>query len=190
MSAKFNKIDLTKMTKNQSTGKLISDQFQQKVVIQVNDAIRPMKREKNIYFEAVEAKTFTDESWKNSLGGFDFYHLFSSHSGCGHIILGYGQDTISALANLHFGGEFHPSKKAKDFTTPIEKRLLHEIGENICTNFASNFQKGELWQNVLQSSHIEMIYKKIPCNKYYEGRFSFDPNLLLACLFTKQNPLG
>lgn len=193
-----NKVDLTKLTKSQSTGKNISDRFQQQVKVMVNNALCPQGRNKQELLSLEKAQTFYNDSWKSEWAGFDSYIHFQSASN-NQIVLGFGFEFILALANLHLGGEFERQQVNRQHVSTVEKKLLSEISHKIVNKMAHHYKAPEWWKESLQSSHVEMIHKKIPNKKYFEARFLMhselelgaDANdLLIACLFTKQNPMS
>lgn len=197
-----NKYDLTKLTKVQSTGKVISDRFQEQVRVWLNAAWSPEGRTKQALLEIIEAKTYSNESYRNHLGECAYYHLLSSSDG-NQMIFGFGPQLMNALANFHFGGNFECTDQIKDYPSSVEKKLIGELAEKFVASLGGRFKHITMWQSSLQSSHIEMILKKIPPKKFYEARFCLamlasgcgatgenQIDLIISCLFTKQNPIG
>jgi flagellar motor switch protein FliM len=193
-----NKVDLTKLTKSQSTGKSISERFSHSVKVAINNAMCPQGRSKLELLELESAKSFYNDSWQREWEGYDSYILFNSPSG-NHIVLAVGLEYVLSLANLHLGGDFEKQNISRKHLSKLEKKLLSDVAHKIVTQIASNYRVVEFWSESLHSSHVEMIHKKISNKKYFEARFIFKSihqldskgvDLMLGCLFTKQNPMG
>ena len=193
-----NKADLTKLTNSQSTGKSVSERFQHQIKVSVANAMCPKGYKKQDYLSLDKYRLFRDNSWTKDWRDFNSYILFNSplHN---QIILAFRIEFIFALANLHLGGEFEKQEVVRNCISVVEKKVLSEFCQRIVLQLANHFEVVEGWQESLQSSHVEMIYKKIPMQKYYEARFFFNSkvdlnsnatDVLIACLFTKQNPMS
>ena len=193
-----NKVDLTKLTKSQSTGKAVSERFSHMGKVAVNNAMCPQGRSKLELLEVNSANSYYNDSWQREWEGYDSYILFNSPSG-NHIVLAFTLEYVLSLANLHLGGEFEKQEINRKHLSKLEKKLLSDVANKIVTQIASNYRVVEFWSESLHSSHVEMIHKKILNKKYFEARFLFQSihpldtqgsDLMLGCLFTKQNPMG
>lgn len=203
-----NKVDLTKMTKSQSTGKSISEKLQHSIALQVNGAMSPVGQSKSQLLEMHQASLYKNDSWQVQWSGFDSYIIFESSSQ-NYILFAYSMPLIFALANFHFGGDFKSESVARNYPTPMEKKLMRELSERQMNSLIQNFKHIEPWQILLQSQHVEMIHKKIIPRKFYEARFELNSNIpldqnnqhlskqkgepidfMVSVLFTKQNPMS